>query len=118
MESLNYCDIKQEIDSFDVFLFRGSEIVSETISKIEILENKNQDAGLFTHCGIIIKVNLFPEESKYYDTNKIYIFESVLSGHFGYDIKNVDGETFFGVQLRDLDEVVPTFLSNHKTHIG
>lgn len=118
MEIYNYDEIRNNINSFDVFLFRGNEIVSNTISIIEKKEEQNQEAGLFTHCGIVIKGDLFAESSKYYDKNKIYIFESVLSGHFGAGIKNVDGETFFGVQLRDLDELIPAFLSQKNTHIG
>lgn len=109
--------IKSQLKSFDLIAFRGSEFVSNTISKIETFED-GTDMGKFTHVGIIIKGDIFPISSHLYDPNITYLFESTMSGNLNGGVLDVNGESFLGVQLRRFDEIVKSVNNNHKAYMA
>lgn len=99
--------LKRKVKTFDLIFFRGPEITSKTISFTMSLELKKSNKALYSHLGLVILGKDFPYYHKYYSPDKIYIWESTLSwNRLGDGIKDVDGKRSFGVQLRDLEEVI------------
>jgi len=78
---VSYSEIRDKLRTCDLLLFKGGDVVSNTISKVEKYEN---GCGDFTHTGMCIRA-----ESFYYPNNKpswlqegkIYILESTISGY-------------------------------------
>jgi hypothetical protein len=78
----------------------------------------NGIGGTFSHVGIIIKGDIFPDNSIIKTTNdghndyiinknKIYIFESIHTTH--NECSSVTGCHIDGVQLRDFDKVIDSY---------
>ena len=110
---LRYNDVKLCIKSFDLVLFRGSDFVSDFISllqKHKLEDDKltpwSLEPGEFTHVGIILCNDVLED----LDEDKIYIWESTMSGPLGDGVKNIQGNAFLGVQLRDFSLVVENYL--------
>jgi hypothetical protein len=112
-----YSNIRQYLNTFDMIFFRGSEGVSDIISKIQ---KKLNGKGVpdYTHVGLIIRASDFPQDSSYYDANKIYVFESTQSGSLGDGTPNINFESKLGVQLRDFDKVVETYDNHPKSKLA
>lgn len=107
-----YPEVRKHVRSFDLFLFRGKDFVSDTISSVE---RRKTGFGDFTHVGICLLGEDFPPDSALYKQDTVYIFESTMSEGVP-DI--VDGESHLGVQLRDMDAVVKAYDASPKTHIA
>lgn len=108
----NYEILKDEINNFDLIMFRGDDIISD-----KIVELQNND--IFTHAGLIIKSDILPQYSL--DPHNIYILESTFS-HEIIGIDNgpsdiITNNKFFGVQLREFKHVCRSYLKNDKTKI-
>lgn len=112
LDPTNYYQHKNNIHDFDLILFRGCDIISNTIATI-------QGNNGFTHVGIIISPKLLPNYSL--DSNKLYILEST----FSYKIEGMNNgppdvltnQQFFGVQLRDLEDVLKSYIINNETKV-
>ncbi len=116
-----YNEIKKSLRTGDIIFFHGGEFISTLIGKIEKQEIGDGD---YTHVGIIILSNIFPQDHPYYNNAPVpYIFESTQSGPLSDGILNLDKKAFLGVQIRNLDEVIEAFIKNKnkvaigKTHI-
>jgi hypothetical protein len=107
-------ELKDSIQSFDLICFRGSEFVSNTISKVE---NAVFGNGEWTHVGIVIKTDIL--DFKNGKKNKIYIWESTMSGSLGDGVNSEEtNQGKFGVQIRDLDKVIEKYIIDDITKIG
>ena len=119
---LDYKYVKKHIKPFDLILFRGADVISNSIS---FIEKKKLGCGDWSHVGIAITSEYFPCLSIFdkkgkndnNDNDNIYIYESTMSGILGDGVNKIEGRTF-GVQLRRLSEVVPAYLSKNGTRIG
>jgi hypothetical protein len=112
----SYYKIRGMLKTGDIIFFRGNEFVSNLISK---LEKKICGNGDFTHVGMVIMCTSFPEGHPYYNTNGIpYVIESTQSGYLGDGAYNLNGDSFLGVQVRNLDIVMEKYDSNPKTAIA
>lgn len=120
----SYTDVKDKLRPFDLIAFHGGDCVSELISK---LETYKVGVGAFSHVGMVVTADILPEASFDGKTvqlkpNHPYVFESTFSYDIGgmadgsHDI--VTGKGAFGVQLRDLEEVIPRYISNEKTKVA
>lgn len=93
----------------DLIFFRGTDVVSNTISA---LEAKILGSGEFTHVGILINSDLMPWIPDL-TPGKWYIWESVVSiplAGFTDEIPDVrTGKGGYGVQIRDLDAVIKKY---------
>jgi len=119
----SYDEIYNKIKPFDLIAFRGGDIISDIISNIEFHQ---VDVGTFSHVGMAVTSDILPfyiadGEKKYLDPDKIYLFESTIS----YNIPYVDGAPDIttgrgklGVQLRDLQEVIPRYITNETTRVA
>lgn len=109
----NYHILKDEMQNLDLLMFRGDDIISDSIADIQ---NQQQ----FTHAGLVIHSNLLPGYNLKPD--HLYVLESTYS----YNIEGMDngppdsltGQRFFGVQIRDLETVCKSYLHNDKTKIA
>lgn len=114
-DGIEYKYIKNNMRHLDLILFKGAGLFSEAISLTEQILLRN---GSFTHCGIVIDPKYMPIlRDLNIDKNKLYIFESTLSGfhHSPQDIQNRD---FFGCQIRDLEAVITSYDKPKNTKIA
>ena len=112
------------MSNMDIIMFRGDDIISDTIAELQGNNNTKIVEGTgnicFTHVGLVIKPDLLPDYNL--DPSKLYLLESTYS----YEIAGMNNgpadcltnEQFFGVQLRDLEKVCKTYIRNDKTKIG
>jgi hypothetical protein len=107
---------RKRLRSFDIVFFNGGELISDLIeycSKKEVIEYDDTRAKQvdkkslpnISHVGMILRSDVFDSSVPNIQPDKIYIFESILSGRLSDGVNNVDGKAFLGVQLRDFDEV-------------
>jgi hypothetical protein len=104
-----YRDIRPKMRSFDLLLFKGTDVVSKTIRRIESCMDRCSDT--FSHAGMVIRAeDLMPArteaEKTWLTEGKIFVFESTMSGNLADGVPDVDGKSHLGVQLRNLDAVV------------
>lgn len=109
----NYSNLKGDMRSLDLLMFRGDDIISDTIAEI-------QQQDQFTHAGLVINSDLLPELGL--KPNHLYVFESTYS----HDVPGIQtgppdcvtGNKFFGVQLRDFEKLCHMYIHNDKTKIA
>ncbi len=114
-----YKDIRPHLETFDMIAFRGGEIVSDAISRLEEVIG-GEGAGVYTHVGVVLRGDIFPEDHKYHRSGReeVYVWESTQSGRLGDGALDVEGKSFLGVQLRVLDEVVEAYDVHPKTFLA
>lgn len=102
------------VQPLDLLLFRGVDPVSKTI---QFMERRKIGRGDYSHAGLAITREVL--DLPVLDPGKIYVWESVLSASEGFWAKFSDqvpaAETKgvrFGVQLRDLELVIPAYMSD------
>jgi hypothetical protein len=108
--SLNYSYARKLIDPCDLVLFRGIDVISKLICKIEKLETNDGD---YSHVGVIVTKELLPNIEEL-EPDRLYVLESTVTIH-----KFTDGvpdvrtkKTREGVQIRDLELVVKMYTKN------
>jgi hypothetical protein len=101
------------IQPLDVILFRGSDPVSQAIC---FVQQKMLGRGDFSHAGIAVTRESL--DLPCLEPGKVYVWESTLSAPAGFwsrfTDKVPDAETKhvrFGVQIRDLELVIPGYRS-------
>lgn len=116
----NYEDIKKKILPFDLIAFRGGDAVSDLITT---LEQNRLKIGAFSHVGMVVSSKILSSfEGFILDPKKLYVFESTFSYNIGgvtdgvADVSSKKGK--LGVQLRDLEEVIPTYITDPKTRVA
>ena len=95
-----YDDIKNQIKPLDLIAFRGDTIYSHLIREFE-------NHGKFTHVGIVVTSDVLDEHLL--KPGKLYLLESTISGIFDYDVYNIYGQSYAGVQICDLDNIVNAY---------
>lgn len=105
-------DYKPNALPLTLISFRGEDIISKTIRIIEKIQTGN---GEFSHCGILITSDLCPFIPNL-KPNKLYIWESTILNNEISDITT--NKQRFGVQIRDLDELLPKYLEDNKSAIA
>lgn len=121
---VSYQDIKLQLKPFDLIAFRGGDLISNMIST---LEKYKVGVGIFSHVGIVVTSDILP---KYISNDKVYHLDPnrryILESTFSYNVKGftdgppdiIKGTGKFGVQLRDLEYVIPTYITSKKTKIA
>jgi hypothetical protein len=102
------------IQPLDIILFRGVDPVSHAIC---FMEQKKLGHGDFSHAGVAVTREVL--DLPFLEPGKVYVWESTLSAPEGFwarfTDKVPDAETQgvrFGVQIRDLELVIPGYSSN------
>lgn len=102
------------IQPLDVILFRGVDPVSKAICFVQA---KRLGRGDFSHAGMAVTRDVL--DLPFLEPGKVYVWESTLSAKEGFwarfTDKVPDVETKgvrFGVQLRDLELVIPAYSSS------
>lgn len=118
----NYSEIRASLKTYDIIGFRGGDFVADTISN---LEKKYTSENYITHVGMIIRACDMLPASPLFHIDKIYILESTASGaadnilaqFVGTVPSVIDGKGHLGVQLRDMDVLVPQYDAPEKTRL-
>ncbi len=99
------------IQPLDVILFRGVDAVSKAIC---FMEAKRFGHGDFSHAGMAVTRDAL--DLPFLEPGKIYVWESTLSAKEGFWARFTDRvpdaetkDVRFGVQLRDLELVIPGY---------
>jgi len=103
---VEWSEIRGQLETLDMIQFRGTDWFSRAMVRAE-LQTLGQDAARFTHAALVIWGSDFPKTSKFHSDTKLYVFECTDCKQDA--VPNFDGKKFMGVQLRDLDEVVPNY---------
>ena len=112
--SLTYENMLPHMRHLDLIIFKGGDVVSGTIQK---LQKKKLGKGNWSHVGIVIHPNYFPVKNG--TSDKLYIWESTMSGDLGDGVNCIEtGKPFFGVQLRELKSVVAAYNENEETAVA
>lgn len=85
--------IREHIGNFDLIGFHGGEGISNLIARMQVkMAGHNTSCNEITHVGVAIRGTLFPENHPLYDDEKVYIWESTMSGPLAFDkVLNIDG---------------------------
>lgn len=87
---VSYSDYKQYIEPLDIVLFRGGDLVSNSI---RFFEKERLGNGCFSHSGIIVTRDVLFHPNMV--PGKLYILESTVTGFLGCGVKNIDGKAQF-----------------------
>lgn len=122
-------EIRDEIKPFDLIAFRGGDLASQLIS---VFEKYEVGVGNFTHVGMVVTADILPfchkptengkSEIFVLDPHKIYLYQSTFTYDVPYIVDGVQdvttGKGYFGVQLCDMEEVIPNYISNKTTKVA
>jgi len=109
-----FSKIKNQIQPLDLITFRGGELVSDMIA---FMEKVQLGDGSWTHVGLVITSDIVPIKNGI--PGKLYVWESTMSGSLGDGVNNIElGKGTFGVQIRDLEDVIDKYDNDAKTKIG
>lgn len=115
-----YSEIRSQLQPLDLLLFNGGDAISDLISYIERKQYPTHhgpiNAGEFSHVGLVVTSDILTHELV--KPGVIYILESTMSGKLGNDVNNIEGHAFFGVQLRNFDELLPRYDEPNDTAIA
>ena len=102
-----YANVVSQMRTWDLLLFGSPDPVSRAI---RCCQRRRLGHGVVdhSHAGVVVRALDLPEGHPCYGpANMVYVFESVLGGRLSDGVGRAgDGETFFGVQLRPLHEVM------------
>ena len=124
MNYATYEEIKGSIRSFDLLGFRGGDLISDIITTVESHE---MGVSNFSHVGIVVKSDILPSYNlngieQQLSADNIYVFESTFSYAIPYVTDGVPDvctdKGMLGVQLRNLDQVIPRYIINDKTKVA
>ncbi len=106
--------IQSQIQPLDLIVFRGDGLVADAIS---MAEKWKFNSGEWTHMAMVITTDLVPIKNG--KPGQLYIWESTMSLHSGNGINSVEtGKGDFGVQIRNLADVVDKYDSSAESRIG
>ena len=115
-----YSEIKDQIKPLDLLLFRGNDFISDTIKEFEWLL---EGCGEFSHAGLVVDNKILPFVSQLKDDH-LYVWESTMSGSCdGYNksggVPDIEiGKGRFGVQIRDLEDVIISYEETNKSNVN
>lgn len=114
---VSYNECKHLIKPFDVIVIKGGEHISNAIRFIQqVTLGVKERKDVWSHMGLVVTRELYDDPRL--KPGKLYLIESTLSGKFNDGVKNIDGKSFFGVQIRDLDKLAKKYTKNKKGGIG
>jgi len=106
--------IKDKIQPLDYLLFRGHDIISNTIGK---LEEYSTGDGSFTHVEVVVCSELLPDIPQL-KPGKLYTMASLSSISSPSEAPDIlTGKGRFGVQIRDLDQVIERYKSSNPDNL-
>ena len=111
----NFALRKDSFRPLDLVLFKGGDYVSDFIRFAEKKSAKYNVKKDYSHCGIIINKQVYNDPDM--QEGKLYILESTMSGRLGQGLTDIRGKTFLGVQIRDLEQLIPAY-AGKKTYIS
>ena len=111
----SWSEIRGELDTLDMILFRGWDWVSRGMLRVES-SAVGREGGRYSHCALVIKGSDFPVGHPLREGDKLYAFECTDPKED--KVRNVSGKKFSGVQLRDLDAVVENYDRSPRTEMA
>lgn len=117
IREVKYNRLKKRIMPLDVIFFSGNDFISKTI---KFLQEKKLGNGSISHIGLIVNKDILPNVPNL-EKDKLYIWESTSSVELPfYSEKAIDvvsGQGKFGIQIRDLEQVIEHYLSKQDTAV-
>lgn len=121
---VDYSEVVAQARPFDLLAFRGGELISKLIS---VLEQHQLGCGEFSHVGMVVTAEILPKWTVGPTTTrlvpgKLYILEATFSIKIGNIVDGIPdiitSKGCLGVQLRDLAEVVPRYITSQLTRVA
>lgn len=115
-QQMKFRDLRSKIQPLDYLLFRGHDLISNTIG---CLEQYAIGDGTFTHVEVVVCSELLPDIPQL-QPGKLYTMASLSSISSSSEAPDViTGKGHFGVQIRDLDQVIDRYMaSDHMNLVG
>lgn len=119
-----YDRIKDKIKPYDLIGFRGGDMMSDFIA---YLESKNLGIGVFSHVGMVVTSEILPTyqvdgKDFHLIPGRLYVLESTFSYKVPIIMDNapdiITEKGKLGVQLRDLEEVIPRYIIKQETKVA
>lgn len=111
----SWTEVRGQLKTLDMILFRGWDWVSRGMLRVES-RALGPEGGRYSHCGLVVRGSDFPIGSPFRNDDKLYAFECTDPKEDG--VRNVSGEKFTGVQLRDLDAVIENYDREPQTEMA
>lgn len=106
--------IKSQLRPLDLIVFRGNELVSDAIAMVQWF---HFGSGEWTHVGLVVTTDIVPIKNG--KPGELYIWESTMSGQLGDGVNNFEtNESTFGVQIRNLADVIDKYDMSSRSRIG
>lgn len=109
-----WAQVRSMVQPLDLIFFNGPHVSKairvlqkRKISKKKRKDNKDKEVVGWSHVAIVISAELVNDARL--QAGKLYVLESTMSGDKNDGVMAINGESFFGVQIRDLDELVAAY---------
>jgi len=108
-----YSQVAPQITPFDLLLFKGVDFISKSIQIAQLMATGHDE---FTHCGLVVTAEILPSISQL-KPGRLYVWESTTplpetSSGIVSPKDITTGKSKFGVQLRDLEDVLRAYDSS------
>lgn len=118
--TINVNSLLNVICPLDIIFFKGTDIHSNICMKNS--ENTPLHQCMWNHVGLVVNSEVLPDEH-YIIPNKYYVWSTIMSNEVRCqdDVLHSDIDSHnnvLGVQIRDLDEIIPSYSSLEKAQIG
>jgi hypothetical protein len=117
----SWASVRPMVNPLDLVFFNGPHVSKaiRTLQKRKISKAKrkarkglNEEEILgWSHVALVITSDIVDDARL--KPGKLYVLESTMSGDKNDGVNSIEGHAFFGVQIRDLDELVAAY-----THLG
>lgn len=109
---IKYQKVRKTLKPLDLIMFKGSNFVSNLTCHL----GYGIDLSAFSHCGIIVTSEIL--DHPHVHPGKIYLWESTMNNSIGQGVPNIEGKLFSGIQLRDLDLLLPAYFEDSRTTVA
>lgn len=112
---VEWSEVRNRLETLDMIQFRGWDWISRGMLRVE-QRALGAKGGRYTHVALVMRGSDFPKTSPYHNDTKLYAFECTDPKEDG--VTNFNGKKFSGVQLRDLDAIVPNYDRSEDTELA
>ena len=110
-----WSEVRSQLKTLDMIQFRGWDWISRGMVRVE-QRALGAEGGCYTHVALVMHGTDFPKTSRFHSDTKVYVFECTDPKEDS--VTNISGKKFSGVQLRDLDAIIPNYDCSEDTELA
>lgn len=123
LTSASWKTVREMVNPLDLVFFNGPHVSKaiRTLQKRKISKKKRkaqtaQEIMGWSHVALVITSELVDDARLV--PGKLYVLESTMSGSKNDGVNAINGDSFFGVQIRDLDELISAYTKDDDHAVG